>query len=64
MTEPKRRGRPPKLEGAATDSPPVVVTGSFAQAVEAFKTAYPDEWEAIRLGPCQYGIAQMIEKLS
>lgn len=32
--------------------------------VEAFKSRFPGEWEALRLCPLQHGIETMIEKLS
>ncbi len=70
MTEPKRRGRPPRIEGALNeafvDKYPEAVKPShrpLPDIVRQFKEAYPEQWEAIRLCPLQHGLEVMIETL-
>jgi hypothetical protein len=79
MTEPKRRGRPPKarLEGeampinakvaaeykAALANSVPAASEDFASFVELFKTEHAELWESMRLCPLESGIAVMIERL-
>lgn len=65
MTEPKRRGRPPKaqLESAVNDAPadpvPSINGEALARIAAFFRTEFPDEWEALRLCPLQHGLDDM-----
>lgn len=52
--------RKARIEGASAD--PVKVEG-FSAYVERFKAAHPDEWASIHLGPLEYGLGVMAEKL-
>lgn len=36
-----------------------VAAVEFAEYVESFKAAFPDEWEALRLCPLQHGLEEM-----
>lgn len=58
--------RKARVEGAQT--PAQTVTGhpaseDLSAIVEAFKSAHPDEWNALRLCPLQHGLEAMIERL-
>lgn len=54
------RGRPPK-------GPADPVPGNNGEALERivvfFQASFPDEWEAMRLGPLEYGLSAMAERL-
>lgn len=53
-------GRPrkqPEATGEIGDVP------SITAGIEWFKARYPEEWEGMRLGPLEYGLTQIIEKL-
>ena len=65
MTEPKRRGRPPKarVEGAAVQTAPHKSETGLAGIVEAFKADHADLWAEIALCPLQHGLDAMIERL-
>lgn len=48
-------GRPRKVPLEA----PVAEPQTFAAYVAAFKAAYPEEWEGLRLCPLQHGLEEM-----
>ncbi len=53
-----------RTKAKAADPAPGDNGAALARIVAFFKAEHPDEWEALRLGPCHHGIDQMIEKLS
>jgi len=53
MNEPKRKpGRPRKVESKG-----------FSALCDDFRSKHPAEWEAMKLGPLEYGLKQMAKKL-
>jgi hypothetical protein len=69
MNEPKRRGRPPRIEGALNEAfvdkyPEAKFSGGpLSSIVLQFKETHPELWEGIRLCPLQHGLEAMIETL-
>jgi hypothetical protein len=62
--------RRPRIEGEARDSQSgqFQSIGSehaerFGSALDSFKDAFPEDWEAIRLCPTQHGVEIIAEKL-
>ncbi len=55
------RPRKARIEGAAAGE--IGDVAAIKAGIDAFKARYPDQWEAIRLGPTQHGIDQIIEAL-
>lgn len=53
--------RKARLEGVVHMSDVVLV--GLAEIVTAFKTAYPAEWDELRLCPLQHGLDAMIERM-
>lgn len=52
--------RPQKSSPAAGEHGDVA---AIKAGIDAFKARFPDQWEAIRLGPTQHGLDQIIEAL-
>lgn len=78
MTEPKRRGRPPKaklegegyaaiMQGSEVERHPDPAPGNngdaLARIVEYFKAEHPEAWEEIRLCPLGYALEEMVNRL-
>jgi hypothetical protein len=63
MTEPKRRGRPPKVVGAVSDPVPGNNGDALERIVAFFQAEFPDDWEALRLCPLQHGLDDMARLL-
>lgn len=55
------RPRKARVEGATAGEHGDVA--AIKAGIDAFKARFPDQWEAIRLGPTQHGIDQIIEAL-
>lgn len=58
--------RKARVEGAASkaaDPAPGNNGDALDRLVEYFKAEYPEEWEAAKLGPLEYGLKSMIETL-
>lgn len=76
MTEPKRRGRPPKARLEGAESYAAIVQGSeverrpdpvpgnngaaLARIAAYFKAEHEAEWESMRLCPLESGLEAMI----
>lgn len=74
MTEPKRRGRPPKVEGASyaangseaerhADPVPGNNGEALARIVEYFMAEHPEAWATLHLCPLEYGLEEMVNRL-
>lgn len=59
------RPRKARVEGEAFADPVAGPDGdALGRIVDSFKARFPEQWEGLRLGPCQHGIEQMIEALN
>lgn len=55
------RPRKARVEGSSAGE--IGDVAAIKAGIAAFKARFPQQWEAIRLGPTQHGIEQIIEAL-
>lgn len=55
--------RKARVEGAIADPAPGDNAEALARIIAYFQAEHPEEWEAMKLGPLEYGLKGMIETL-